>query len=315
MVEQKNRRAKKEIHVSVLANEAIESMNIKPGSVVADLTFGAGGHSRKIIQTIGGDGRLLAVDRDQSIIDQVQTEFDKKNVVLVCDRFSNLKNIAKNHDFIFFDAILLDLGISSWQLDNNDRGFSYSSKASLDLRMGEGGLTAAKILNEYSEEKLAQIFWSYADIERSRQLAKRIVQARIIKNFEYTTDLKDLLDGWLNWAEKKRNYYGRVWQALRMEVNDELGEIEQGLSQAVDLLKDDGRLVVISFHSKEDRLVKKFMSDCAKGCVCPKEFPECICGHRSTLKVLTKKPIIPTKKELEYNIRSHSAKMRVGVKI
>ncbi len=300
------------LHVPVLPEEVIANLSLSVGDVVADLTVGAGGHSEMILNKIGKTGRLLAIDRDSGMVEKVKKKFvDYENVDVVCERFSKLGEIADDYGYSMFDAILLDLGVSSWQIDDNNRGFSYLSESKLDMRMGAGEKSAAEVLNSYPQEDLENIFKDFGDISRARTLAKKVASFRRAKSFIYVSDLKNLVEGFSSFREKKRNILGRVWQALRIEVNDEYNELKKVLRVAVERLNKGGKLAVISFHSGEDRIVKSFFRDMARCCICPKEFPQCRCGHRQILKVITKRPITPGKKELVNNIRSHSAKMRV----
>ncbi len=304
------------LHVSVLKNEVLDQMNLKNGSVVADLTLGAGGHSIEILKSIGSKGKLLGIDRDETILDKTRIRLaGNANIDIVCDEFENFCKVAKRLDYTGFDAILIDLGLSSWQIDNNDRGFSYLSDAELDMRMSNSGDTAAEILNTYSEDDLNKIFRNYGDVKRSKTFVKKVASFRRAKSFRYVSDLLSVVDDFALYHEQMRNIKGRIWQSLRIEVNREYEQLHQVLACAIKMLNKGGRLCVISFHSGEDRIVKKFFLEEAKSCVCPKEFPQCVCEKESSIKIISKKPIIPKEEEVGNNIRSHSAKLRVAEKL
>jgi len=305
-----------ELHVSVLKNEVLEQMNIGEGSVVADLTLGAGGHSEDILKVIGESGKLLGIDRDNTILNKTRKRLAKySNVDIVCDEFENFCKIAEGKKYSEFDAILLDLGLSSWQIDNNDRGFSYLTDSVLDMRMSNEGQMASDILNEYTEEELNKIFRNYGDVKRSKTFVKKIASFRRAKSFKYVSDLLSVVDDFALYHEQKRNIKGRIWQALRIEVNREYVQLHEVLKCSISMLKEGGRLCVISFHSGEDKIVKNYFVEESKECVCPKEFPKCVCEKKASIKIITKKPIVPKKEEVGTNIRSHSAKLRVAEKI
>lgn len=304
-------------HVPVLYNEALEMMNISQGGIVMDCTFGCGGHSKLILKKIGESGKLLALDRDSEMIKfAAEIKKDNENFYFSNDRFSNICERAKEIGINEFDAIIFDLGLSSWQIDISKRGFSYEDDGMLDMRMsGEDQLMAADILQNWEYEQLFNIFKNYGDLKEAKRLAKIIISSRRAHSYQSIEDLRRvLIDN--GFAQKSgRNVWGRVWQSLRMAVNDEIFQLQSGLQGAAGLLKKGGRLVVISFHSIEDRIVKDFIGKNVIDCVCPKDFPKCNCDHRAILKNITKKPIVPTKEEINNNSRSHSAKMRVAEKI
>lgn len=304
------------IHIPVLCREAVEMMNLHEGDEVVDGTFGAGGHSREILKIIGKTGKLIGIDRDRSILEKVQKDFKNlKNVFLVNDKFSNLDLIIKNHGFNHLKAILLDLGFSSWQLVDEGRGFSYDVEGDLDMRMGVSDLTAAQILNEYNEEQLFKIFRDYGEIERPGNIVKLVISSRRALIYQKTSDLRKVLEDSGITQKSGRNLWARIWQALRMEVNGELEELASALEKGLNCLESGGRLAVISFHSLEDKKVKSFFKEKSISCVCPKEFPKCMCGKKAELKIVNRKAIVAGEKELLNNYKSHSAKLRVAEKI
>lgn len=305
------------IHVPVLLNEAVELLHLSNGMKVVDCTLGAGGHAEAILSKISPNGRLLAIDRDQKIADKARQRLKKyDNLIIHVGSFSDLLSIAKDNCWEGADAVLFDLGVSSFQLDDDKRGFSYMhDDASLDMRMADDlDVKASDVLNNYSEADLARLFREYGDIKKARTLTKRIISLRRAKPFLVVKDLKDAISGMRIGPNDSRNFMARVWQALRMEVNDEVGQLRQGLQAAFQLLSVGGRLAVISFHSVEDRMVKDFFREKSRLCICPKELPKCVCRGKREMQVLTKKPIVPSKKEISLNIRSKSAKLRVASK-
>ncbi|MFA4930697.1 MAG: 16S rRNA (cytosine(1402)-N(4))-methyltransferase RsmH [Patescibacteria group bacterium] len=305
------------IHKPVLWREVIRSLQLESGMKVIDGTVGAGGHAAEILAKIIPDGRLLAIDRDESIVELAKKKLVEygDNIVWRVGSLANLKTLAGESGFGQVDAILFDLGLSSWQLDDRQRGFSYLyPEAKLDMRMGAGNLTASDVLNTYDLDELARILKNHADIKRARFLAKRIISSRRAKPFRQVEDLVALVKNWSAGGVDSRRLLARVWQAIRMEVNQELIEIESGIKAAIELLVPGGVLAVICFHSVEDRMVKNLFRQYSQKCICPKEFPQCVCQQKSELKIITKKPIVPSVSELAENIRSHSAKLRVVVK-
>jgi 16S rRNA (cytosine1402-N4)-methyltransferase len=323
-------------HNAVLLKEAIESLNIKKGDTVVDATLGGGGHSRKILEVIGDEGTLIAIDRDVEAIGRFaglssesfapeQIVFKKDNLILVHENFCKLKDILDSLNIKNaclpvgkVDAILADFGISSDQLDSNERGFSFLSDADLDMRMDnsckEGNdLTAENILNEYSKEELIRIFREYGEEQYASQIAKNIIESRKEKKIKTTFELVEIISSSipLKYKHKKIHFATKIFQALRIEVNDELKSIDKFTRDAIDVLKTGKRLVVISFHSGEDRVVKDIFKKEEKDCVCPPEFPVCRCEKESRVKIITKKPVVASEDEISDNPRSRSAKMRV----
>jgi 16S rRNA (cytosine1402-N4)-methyltransferase len=307
-------------HVSVLAEEVRELLAVQPGETVVDGTFGAGGHSRLLAADLAGTGKLIAIDRDPSArtyferfkghAGGVQARFLRGEFSLV------LNQLASNG--VEADAILLDLGVSSMQLDRPERGFSYAVDAPLDMRMDSAAeLSARDLVNGADERELATIFKRYGEERYARQIARAIVRRRAERPFERTTDLADTIKHAIPTPARFGDGHParRVFQALRIAVNDELGALEAALPAAVQMLRPGGRIAVISFHSLEDRIVKRYFREQARGCTCPPEFPICTCGNEPVLRELTRKPLRPSSAEVEANPRSASAKLRVAVKV
>jgi 16S rRNA (cytosine1402-N4)-methyltransferase len=276
------------------------------------------------LKKIGGEGRLIAIDQDAEAIENFRKRLEtddlyrKLGVVLVKDNFSNLKEILGGHGVESVDAILADLGFSSDQMDDPSRGMSFQAEAKLDMRLDQGReLTARKIVNEYSTQSLERILKNYGEEKFARSIAKKIVAEREKKAIATTTELAEIVASALpeNFRHGKINPATKTFQALRIETNKELESLERFLPQAIEALRSGGRLAIISFHSLEDRIVKNIFSENARGCVCPKEFPLCRCGHKAKIKIINKKPVVPGALEIEKNPRARSAKLRVAEKI
>jgi 16S rRNA (cytosine1402-N4)-methyltransferase len=305
-------------HVPVLADEVRRLLAVGPGDTVVDATFGAGGHAALLAADLQGRGKLIAIDRDpnaRAYFDSfakraaVQTRFLRGDFAIV------LEQLAANG--VEADAILLDLGVSSMQIDRSERGFSYAADAPLDMRMDPSAeVTAAGIVNEADERDLATIFKRYGEERYARQIARDIVRRRKERPFERTGDLVDTIRAAIPAPARFGDGHPakRVFQALRIAVNDELGSLESGLPAAFGMLRPGGRLAVISFHSLEDRIVKRFMRNLERGCECPPDFPVCVCGKEPELRTLSRKPIRPGPAELAANPRAASARLRAGVK-
>jgi 16S rRNA (cytosine1402-N4)-methyltransferase len=303
----------------VLAEEVRELLAVQPGETVVDATFGAGGHSRLLAEDLRGAGKLIAIDRDPS----ARTYFDRfKARSGVQSRFLRgefslvLSQLAAND--VQADAILLDLGVSSMQLDRPERGFSYAADAPLDMRMDTAAdLSARELVNEADERELGLIFKRYGEERYARQIARAIVRRRAERPFERTGDLAETIKQAIPTPARFGDGHParRVFQALRIAVNDELGALEAALPAAVRMLRPGGRIAVISFHSLEDRIVKQFIREQARGCTCPPEFPICTCGNEPVLRDLTRKPLRPGSRELEANPRAASAKLRAATKV
>jgi 16S rRNA (cytosine1402-N4)-methyltransferase len=313
------------IHKTVLLKEAIEFLNLKPEMTVIDATLGGGGHSVEILKKIGINGKLIAIDQDQEAIEEFKRKVAKlklnpkgENVVLVNDNFACLKEIAHSLKISKVDAIIADLGISSDQLDNYQRGFSFMVCGPLDMRMdNKERLTAFEVVNSYPEKELTKIFKVYGEEKFAKQIARSIADSRKIKIIETTSDLVSIIGVAVpeKYKHEKTHFATRTFQALRIEVNQELKNLEKFLASAIELLPSGGRLAVISFHSGEDRIVKNIFKINARGCICPSNFPICRCGKERRLKIITKKPFVPDASEVKKNPRSRSAKLRVAEKI
>jgi 16S rRNA (cytosine1402-N4)-methyltransferase len=306
-------------HVPVLPDEVREHLAVKPGETVVDATFGAGGHAALLAADLGERGKLIAIDRDpgaRAYFDRLakrtraQTRFLRGDFALV------LEQLAQNG--VEADAILLDLGVSSMQIDRPERGFSYAVDAPLDMRMDPSAeVTAAGIVNEAAERDLATIFKRYGEERYARQIARAIVRRRKDQRFERTSDLVETIKAAIPAPARFGDGHPakRVFQALRIAVNDELGSLEAALPAAFAMLRPGGRLAVISFHSLEDRIAKRFMRDLERGCECPPDFPVCVCGKEPQLRSISRKAIRPSAREAAANPRSSSARLRVGVKV
>jgi 16S rRNA (cytosine1402-N4)-methyltransferase len=305
-------------HVPVLADEVRELLAVRPGETVVDGTFGAGGHSRLLAEDLRGDGKLIAIDRDPG----VRGYFDRfragsgVSARLLRGEFTLVLNQLAAND-VRADAILLDLGVSSMQLDRPERGFSYATDAPLDMRMDSAAeLSAKELVNETEERELTLIFRRYGEERYARQIARAIVRRRAERPFERTGELVDTIKSAIPTPARFGDGHPakRVFQALRIAVNDELGSLEAALPAAVRMLRPGGRLAVISFHSLEDRIVKNYFRAEEKGCTCPPDFPICVCGREPELRLLTRKAVRPSAREVSANPRSASARLRAAVK-
>jgi 16S rRNA (cytosine1402-N4)-methyltransferase len=310
-------------HIPVLYHEVLEGLNIRPGRGrrarrYIDATVGLGGHARGILEGSTPDGRLLALDADPAALTLARehlAEFAQR-VTWVCGRHSELASLARRHGFDPVDGILMDLGVSSLQLDDPSRGFSFQTEGPLDMRMSDEGLTAEQVVNTWDEQELARIIYEYGEERHSRRIAGAICAHRPLHT---TTELADVVASAVRRAagRKRERIHPatRTFQALRLVVNDELASLEAALPQAVELLAPEGRLAVIAFHSLEDRIVKQFLRRESRDCLCPPRLPTCVCGHQATVKELTRKPIRPTDQEVARNPRSRSARMRVAERL
>lgn len=302
-------------HIPVLLDECIDGLNIKPDGVYIDGTVGGAGHSKEIAKRLT-TGRLIGIDRDPEAVSVARERLKGFNAEVIEANFSELDGIMKEKDIPKADGILLDLGVSSHQLDEAQRGFSYHSDAVLDMRMSKAGISAKDIVNTYSYESLVNIIFEYGEEKFSRQIAHAIVKNREEKEIEMTSELADIIRSAVpQKARREKNPCKKTFQAIRIAVNDELGHISAALDKAFDALSVGGRLCVISFHSLEDRLVKQRFKEFCRGCVCPPDFPVCVCGKTPRGALVNKKPIEPGAHELEKNKRSKSAKLRIIEKI
>ncbi|MDU7163619.1 MAG: 16S rRNA (cytosine(1402)-N(4))-methyltransferase RsmH [Anaerococcus vaginalis] len=298
-------------HKSVLLNETIENLKIKEDGIYADLTLGKGGHSKEILKKLSPKGLLIGLDQDRDAIMAARENLkDFSNVLYFNENFENIENVLDEAGFNRIDGALMDIGVSSYQIDNGDRGFSYMKDGPLDMRMNEENeLTAKKIVNDYSLDELWEIFSKYGEERYSKTIAKAIVDYRKMHEINTTLQLRNIVMKSVNTNEAHPEK--RVFQALRIEVNRELEVLENTLEKIVDRLNKNGRLCVITFHSLEDRIVKNKFKEMSKKCICPPDFPVCVCNHEKKVKLISKKPILPSKEELKVNSRSHSAKLRV----
>jgi 16S rRNA (cytosine1402-N4)-methyltransferase len=306
-------------HVSVLLNETIESLNIKPDGIYADGTLGGGGHSFEILSRLSDKGQLIGIDRDTDALEAAKKRLSSfNNVSYVHSNFSDIKEILRSLSIEAIDGAVIDLGVSSYQLDSAQRGFSYMEDAPLDMRMDRTSpLSAYDVVNTYSEEDLIRIFYEYGEEKFSKKVASIICSQREKKNIETTLELVDIIKRAIpeKFRQKGSHPAKRIFQAIRIEVNSELEPLKKSISDFFDCLSPGGRLAIISFHSLEDRIVKKTFQSFLGTCTCPKDFPICVCGKKATGKIITTKPILPSDEELSHNKRSKSAKLRVCEKL
>jgi 16S rRNA (cytosine1402-N4)-methyltransferase len=305
-------------HVPVLADEVREALAVQPGETVVDATFGAGGHAELLAADLQGAGKLIAIDRDPSVrpyFDRVRKRTGVQARLLRGEFSDVLAQLAANG--VRADAIVFDLGVSSMQIDRPERGFSYRTDAPLDMRMDPAAeLSARELVNETGERELTRIFREYGEERYARPIARAIVRRRREQPFERTGELVDVIRSAIPAPARFGDGHPakRVFQALRIAVNDELGSLESALPSALEMLRPGGRLAVISFHSLEDRIVKRFLRMKEKGCTCPPDFPVCVCGHEPELRALSRRPIKPSPNELAANPRASSARLRAALK-
>ncbi|MCI8422470.1 MAG: 16S rRNA (cytosine(1402)-N(4))-methyltransferase RsmH [Lawsonibacter sp.] len=302
-------------HRPVLLEESLQALRLRPDGIYLDGTLGRGGHSREIAQQLT-TGRLICVDRDQAALEAAQTRLAPwmERITLVHSNFDQIASILDELGLEGVDGMLFDLGVSSPQLDDETRGFSYMSDAPLDMRMDQSeGLTAAQVVNTWSQEELRRILTQYGEERWASQIAAAIVWARPL---ETTLELVDVIKGAMpaRALREKQHPAKRSFQAIRIAVNDELACVERMLQAAVPRLNRGGRLAVITFHSLEDRIVKTQLAQFAQGCICPPDFPVCVCGRTPDVTLLSRKPILPTRQEIEENPRARSAKLRAAEK-
>ena len=307
-------------HVSVLYEESIRLLDVKPDGIYVDATMGGAGHSAYIAGKLSAGGRLYAFDKDDVAIEESAKKLDpvKDRVTVIKSDFRYMKEQLASRGVSGVDGILFDLGVSSFQLDEAERGFSYMQDAELDMRMDRGqSLSAKDLVNTMSYEELREIFYTYGEERFAPAIASLIVKTREDHEITTTGELADICRTAMGAAARKEKQHPakRVFQALRIAVNDELGALREALDKAVDLLNPNGRILVITFHSLEDRIVKQSFAAYAKGCTCPPDFPVCVCGKKPTLKLLGSKPVVPSNEELEANPRARSAKLRTAMKL
>ncbi|MDO4489052.1 MAG: 16S rRNA (cytosine(1402)-N(4))-methyltransferase RsmH [Eubacteriales bacterium] len=307
-------------HKSVLLDEVIEGLNIKEDGIYVDGTLGGAGHSYEIASRLTGGGRLIGIDRDEDAIAAATTRLlpFKDRVTIVKGNYENAVSIVKELGIERVDGMLLDLGVSSYQFDNAERGFSYREDAPLDMRMDRSDpISAWNIVNEYSEEEIFRIIRDYGEDQFAKNIAKHIVKNRQSKTIDTTFELVEVIKAAIpaRMREKGGHPAKKTFQALRIEVNRELDILKDNITGFIDYLNPGGRLAIITFHSLEDRIVKLAMKEAEDPCICPKEFPVCVCGRKPKGRVLTRKPVTASKEELEENNRAHSAKLRIFEKV
>ena len=306
-------------HVSVLLNECLEGLNIKENGIYVDGTLGGAGHSSEILKRLSKEGRLIGIDQDTDALKAAKERLkDYSNVTFVHSNFSNIENVLNNLNIDGVDGILMDLGVSSYQLDEGERGFSYMKDAPLDMRMNrENDFSAYNVVNEYSEEDLYRIIRDYGEEKFAKRIASFIVENRQEKNIETTLELVEIIKNAIPAKARREGPHPakRTFQAIRIEVNSELSILNKTIEDGVEKLNKGGRMAIITFHSLEDRIVKNKFRDLAVSCRCPKEFPVCVCGEKAKVKIISIKAIEPTKEEVEINPRSRSAKLRVIEKL
>ncbi|KGG80561.1 16S rRNA methyltransferase [Caloranaerobacter azorensis H53214] len=306
-------------HVSVLLNEVIEGLNIRENGIYVDGTIGGAGHSKEIVKRLK-NGRLIGIDQDMNAIRKAEEELKHyiDKVTLVHDNFSNISNILNRLNIDVIDGVLLDLGVSSHQLDVAERGFSYKKDAFLDMRMDRSSdFSAWDVVNKYSEDELAKIIREYGEERWASRIAKFIVEYRKNNAIDTTGQLVDIIKKAIPKGARKDGPHPakRTFQAIRIEVNNELGILKQTIEDIVKILNKGGRICIITFHSLEDRIVKETFKQLSLDCVCPPELPVCVCNKKRELKIITKKPILPSNEELSKNPRARSAKLRIAEKV
>ena len=302
-------------HIPVLLNETIAALNIKPDGIYVDGTAGGGGHSSEIAKRLT-TGRLIAIDRDPAAVAAAGKRLAGLNAEVVNERFSEMRSVIRSFGIDGVDGVLLDLGVSSFQLDCAERGFSYHTDAPLDMRMSGSGRSAADVVAGADENELVRIFRDYGEERFAVPIARAIVKRRAAEKIETTCELAELISRSVPASARRDGHPARrCFQALRIAVNSELDEVSTGIREAFDLLNPGGVLAVITFHSLEDRIVKQYFSEICRGCICPPELPVCVCGRKPKGELVTRKPVAPTDEELKDNPRTRSAKLRAVRKI
>lgn len=305
-------------HYSVMLNECIEGLNIKSDGIYVDGTLGGAGHSSEILKRLS-NGKLIGIDQDIEALEYSKRKLSNyNNVIFVHDNFSNIKSILNELEIDKVNGVLLDLGVSSYQLDNPERGFSYMHNARLDMRMNkDNSITAWDVVNKYSKEELTRIIKEYGEENFASKIADLIVKRRKVKPIDTTFELVDIIKDAIPARARREGGHPakRTFQAIRIEVNQELQILEKAIYDCIDVLKSGGRICIITFHSLEDRIVKNVFKERENPCSCSKDLPFCVCGKKPELKVITKKPVLPSEKELLENSRSKSAKLRIAEKL
>jgi 16S rRNA (cytosine1402-N4)-methyltransferase len=305
-------------HISVLLDECIEGLNIKENGIYVDCTLGGAGHSSEILKRLSPEGRLIGIDQDTNAIKAAKERLKGySNVTYVHDNFYNIDCILKELNIDGVDGVLMDLGVSSYQLDTAERGFSYMKDAPLDMRMNtEKSISAYEIVNEYSEEELFGIIRDYGEEKFAKKIARNIVSSRNIKPIETTLELVDVIKRSIPIKFQQGGHPAKkTFQAIRIEVNKELEILNKAVEDSIKNLNSGGRIAIITFHSLEDRIIKTKFKELQNPCTCPKEFPVCVCGKKPVIDIITKKPIEPSEEEKDSNPRSRSSKLRVAQKI
>lgn len=301
-------------HISVLLNETIESLNINPNGIYLDGTVGGAGHSREIAKRLTG-GQLICLDRDPDAVKVATERLNGLPARVVQSNYSQMDTVLKELNIPGVDGILLDLGVSSYQLDTAERGFSYHKDANLDMRMSQSGISAEDLVNDFTENELSDIFFRFGEEKYSRKIAAKIVKERKLQRITTTSQLAEIIANAVPAAARRDGHPARkCFQAIRIAVNGELDHLNNALDKAFDSLNKDGVLAIITFHSLEDRMVKQRFKEYCTGCTCPPDFPVCVCGKTPRGRLLTRKPIEPSQEELNQNPRSRSAKLRVIIK-
>lgn len=303
-------------HIPVLLHETIDGLNIKENGIYVDGTAGGGGHSAEILSHLHG-GKLISIDQDPDAIMHIRERFkDNHNSIIIKGNFGNMKELLNARGIYCVDGVMLDIGVSSHQLDTSQRGFSFHEDAPLDMRMSQSGISAADLVNTLDYKELVHIISCYGEEKYASSIAKNIVNTRQEYKIETTLQLAEIIKNSVPQKVRREGHPARkTFQALRIAVNRELEVLENGLDDAFELLSKGGRLAVITFHSLEDRIVKQKMASWCTGCTCPKDFPVCVCGNKPKAKLINRKPIIASEFELESNVRSRSAKLRVCEKL
>ena len=306
------------IHKPVLLHESIEGLNIKEGGIYVDCTLGGGGHTEEILKR-NTKGKIIGIDQDDYAVQKATEKLSNyKNFIPVKNNFSNIDEILDELNIEKIDGIIFDLGVSSFQLDIPERGFSYNNDMPLDMRMDKSQTTTARhIVNGYEENELSRILWDYGEEKWAARIAKFIVQEREQEFIETTGQLVSIIKKAIPKQVRQEGSHPakKTFQAIRIEVNRELEILESTVKSAVERLNKKGRICIITFHSLEDRIIKNTFTELNKDCICPPEFPKCMCDHRRKLKIITKKPITPSEEELSENRRAHSAKLRIGERV
>lgn len=310
------------VHKSVLLKETIDALNLKNGDIVVDATLGGGGHSIEILKNILPNGKLIAFDQDEKAIEEFKKKIEddrflkesENNIILINENFENIQEELKSLDIHKVNSITADLGVSSDQLDDQEIGLSFRSDSPLDMRLSrKGTLNAWKVLNFYSEEELKKIFQDFGDERYSGRIARVICEKRKKQKISSTKELVSIIEGSVPAVYKrgKIHFATKVFQALRIEVNKELDVLKKIVEDGINLLSENGRMAIITFHSGEDRIVKNLFREYARGCICPPTLPLCRCGKKEIVKIVTRKPIKPSEEEIVKNPRSRSAKLRI----